>query len=647
MSAGEPVELGWEVGSVINLAAQQNAVRVLGDVRIRNAGSGALEGARLRVTSSPGFFRPLEVDVDEVPAGGSCTVGTHALRMDPGILRDLTERIRGEVVVELVGSDGTPAFEERREVEVLAPNEWAGVRGLPELLAAFVLPNTPQLAGVLRTASERLAAHTGSGGLDGYQSRSPERVQAIARSLYEAVASLELHYINPPASFETTGQKIRLPAEILTARLGTCLDLTVLLAALLEQAGLHPILVLVEGHAYPGVWLVDRPLQTPATDDAAHLRNRVRAGELVVFDSSAVANGVPWDDAVTSATASLAQDTLQFAVDVRAARLHRILPLQLVSPTASPEERAVEPEQPLEPASYAPNAAEPPLSSTPQGRLERWKARLLDLSLRNKLVAFRDNKRSIPLAHVDGAGLEDALAAGRTLIVSARAAFLDANDPRDPTSHALLSGEQPLEAFHLEQQQSGRVFSTLPEREFDKRASELFLVNRLALGESGAVTLYLTVGMLHWYEREDSAMLRKAPLLLVPVSLSRRGNGLYAIESADDETRVNVTLLKKLKDDYDAHLPDIDILPTDASGVDVAAILRAFAGLAAGFPRWEVTGECTVSQLEFTKFLMWLDLEAKTERILKNPVVAHIFEGGGESFPMATGFPDPQGLDGS
>ena len=41
--------------------------------------------------------------------------------------------------------------------------------------------------------------------------------------------------------------------------------------------------------------------------------------------------------------------------------------------------------------------------------------------------------------------------------------------------------------------------------------------------EQGVNTLFLALGFLHWYEADSSENLRKAPLILLPVSLERSG----------------------------------------------------------------------------------------------------------------------------
>jgi len=87
----------------------------------------------------------------------------------------------------------------------------------------------------------------------GYQSKSRQRVWEIASSIYSAVANLDLIYAVPPASFEMNGQKIRLPGQVVSGKIGTCLDTALLFASAFEHAGLNPVIVLPDGHALVGV----------------------------------------------------------------------------------------------------------------------------------------------------------------------------------------------------------------------------------------------------------------------------------------------------------------------------------------------------------------------------------------------------------
>ncbi|MCY1290431.1 hypothetical protein D9M70_395770 [compost metagenome] len=60
-----------------------------------------------------------------------------------------------------------------------------------------------------------------------------------------------LDYALPPASFERDGQKVRSPSHLAEHGLATCFDLTMLFCALLEQAGLNPLIIFTHGHAFP------------------------------------------------------------------------------------------------------------------------------------------------------------------------------------------------------------------------------------------------------------------------------------------------------------------------------------------------------------------------------------------------------------
>lgn len=49
--------------------------------------------------------------------------------------------------------------EKRTEGRLLARDEWGGVSDMAQLLPAFVMPNDPAIASILRAAADRLAAH--------------------------------------------------------------------------------------------------------------------------------------------------------------------------------------------------------------------------------------------------------------------------------------------------------------------------------------------------------------------------------------------------------------------------------------------------------------------------------------------------------
>ena len=178
-------------------------------------------------------------------------------------------------------------------VSLLARNEWCGLVSLPEILAAFILPNDPAVMPILGRASELLRESTGRAALNGYQDKSRKRAWDQLAAIYKAIAELGIRYINPPASFENTGQKIRFPSDIVAQRFGTCLDLTLLVAACCEQAGLRPFVLMHEGHAYAGCWLEEDSLPEPAGEDLQQIRKLSDDAFITIFETTILAGEAP------------------------------------------------------------------------------------------------------------------------------------------------------------------------------------------------------------------------------------------------------------------------------------------------------------------------------------------------------------------
>lgn len=143
-----------------------------------------------------------------------------------------------------------------------------------ESIAAYVMPNHPAIGQLLTTAHEIIGRRTGSPSLQGYQSDTADlgagqRSDEIAEAIYDAMSEQGINYINPPASWDADGQKVRTPQQVLEGKQGTCLDTAVVMAAAFEQSGLAACVVIVQGHAGQGDELAGR-----GTHLANHLAGR-------------------------------------------------------------------------------------------------------------------------------------------------------------------------------------------------------------------------------------------------------------------------------------------------------------------------------------------------------------------------------------
>lgn len=76
----------------------------------------------------------------------------------------------------------------------------------------------------------------------------------VAEHLYEMLSQLRIRYALEPLNWTRQTQQVRSPAEVITTGQGTCLDLALLFASCLEEHRVHPIVVILKGHAMVAFW---------------------------------------------------------------------------------------------------------------------------------------------------------------------------------------------------------------------------------------------------------------------------------------------------------------------------------------------------------------------------------------------------------
>ncbi|RAZ88888.1 DNA helicase [Mesorhizobium hawassense] len=626
-----------DVASSFTYASYQNAIPVVRSIRLDNDTARSLGNCRLELTSSPSFLRPKTWTIDRLVPGDRLQVSDRKVELDAGYLAGLNEAERGEITLRLSAA-GEVLDERRLTVRLLARDEWGGVADMAQLLPAFVMPNDPGVAPILRAAAERLAAHGHPSGLDGYQSQSPQRAFMLTAAIYSAIAGIGLHYAEPPASFESRGQKVRRPTTTAEERLATCLDSSLLFAAALEGAGLHPAVLMFDGHAAVGVWLTKRTFSNAVETDQMEVRKALASREFIAFETTGVTHrpALTLEAAQNTLGVRLAEEQAHAfvaAIDVRRSRSGGITPLASHEPVrrnVAEEEAAAVAALPL-PA--MPAVAEMPAEAveikptTAAGRIDRWQKKLLDLTLRNRLLNFPDSKKTIPFLCTDVAYLEDRLANGAAV----RLISLPEQNPlgeRDAELYRDVHGRDLQRSYAAEALLRDELASTLDARQLDARLIDLYRQVRNDFAEGGANTLFLAVGFLRWKKTPDDERSYRAPLLLVPVRLERRSaSSRFTIRFHEDEPRFNATLLQFLERDFELRLPQFaGDLPLDDSGIDVPRVLSSMRQAVRDVPGMEVIDETALSTFSFAKFLMWKDLVERTDALRQNRVVRHLID---------------------
>lgn len=640
----------------VSLAFHQNCVPTLRDLSIVNATGRQLQALEVTLDSTPSFFVRKTWRVDEVGAGQTYRVSDLDLALDAGLLGRLTEAEVAQITL-TVTSSGAELARSTTPVELLARNQWGGVGHVPEMIAAFVQPNDPAVDQILKQAAEALRRNGKSPAIDGYTG-GKQRAWELAWAIWASVGSLGLDYALPPASFERTGQKIRGPGQIVSNRLATCLDTTLLVCSALEQAGLNPLIVFTQGHAFAGFWLTNETFSTVVVDDVTALRKRFVLKELLLLETT-LASSRPLpklNDAVVRAFQKISKEEeskFELVVDVRRARMQAIKPLAAEQSVVSADSPgSVSPGEPEVEA--APDLSDNeivrrdvPTLGKPRDRLDHWQRKLLDLSLKNNLLNFKSGRKAIRLETHDAGKLEDLLAGGRALRILPRPQLMDGLDPRSRAIHEGRTGKDVWLAHAAEALERGEVFASTPADELDARLVELFRSSRAALEEGGANSLYLAFGFLSWTRDPKDERKYRAPLILLPATLARKSvRAGFDLMLHEDEPRFNPTLLEMLRQDFGLTIPVTPgELTRDESGLDIRGIWRGVSQAIKEIPRWEVVEQVELSTFSFAKFLMWKDLVERTDDLRQNPVVRHLIDSPHDPFPCSIPFPDPRELD--
>lgn len=608
---------------ILNYSLLHNRVECIHACSIRNDGETAWQQVRLRLSGD--FVHPSEVVLTEVPAKQELIVEGLEVKPNAERLLEEVEAVESELVLDIMAGEEFIAHL-TLPLHVMAFDQWCGSEILPPILTSFVTPNHPLISRVLVRAAEFLQKWTKQSSLAGYQFGDPTMVRYQVAAVFEALRSEGLVYTNPPTSFEARGQRIRMVDKVLNEKLGTCMDLTLLYASCIESIGLNPILILVKGHIFLGVWLNDTFSSQLVSDDVEHLIKGTSDGvhDLVVVESTMLcdAEKVDFEDAVSRACNHLRTKDFEYFIDVRTCRLYNFRPLPqriagadggLVVNEGLEHEHGTKDVMQIRPLDLT-NFSEKELT-----KQDIWERKLLDFSLRNNLLNIRVGKRALPLISFDIHHWEDSLQQGKNFEVlpSPIRPLIEPNTYGIHDSAALPQAAHPL---IIEDSKQGRLYSYLSEVELQRTLKELYRSSRTALEENGANSLFLVLGLLSWREHPESLRPRYAPILLMPVEIVAR-RGVYTLRSREEDIMLNTTLVEFLKQNYNVVLTGLDPLPKDDAGVDVPLIFATIRQQIRNLKGWDLLEEAMLGLFSFTKFVMWNDIHSHADHIRQHPLL--------------------------
>lgn len=620
---------------VINFAMQQNGTSFIKELVIENKSGRPLHEVLVKLTTQPDFGQSDPYVIETIAANEILRIDVLKFNLSSLYFAGLTERMKGRLTLEVSDNKET-LFRKDYPVDILAYDQWGGLLVLPELLSAFITPNHPAIATIIRQAASILEQWTGSPSFDEYQSRNPDRVRKQMAAIYAAITAQDIIYSSVPASFDEYGQRIRLVDTIMAQKLATCLDMALLYTSCLESVGIHPLIVITEGHAFAGGWLIPETFSNTIIDDAAYITKRTADGinEIALVETTCMnmGNGSNFDTAAKIAEEKTSNQLgFVMAIDVKRSRMAGIRPVP--QRVLNGLEWVIVEEEPVQAAAHhAPQSiSRYDLSGIDETIVVTkqllWERKLLDLSLRNNLLNIRITKNTLQLISADLHLLEDSLAGGSEFQVLSRPADLESYSPQfglypspspSDTVSELIKNELPR----------NKLRTYLSDKDLTQSLTYLYRSSRTSMEENGANTLYIALGLLEWYETPVSERPRYAPLLLLPVEIVRKSASKgYIIRSREEETLLNITLLEMLRQNFGITIKGLDPLPTDESGVNVKLIYSIIRSSIKNQRKWDVKEQAILGIFSFNKFIMWNDIHNNARKLSENKVVSSLMNG--------------------
>ena len=267
----------------------------------------------------------------------------------------------------------------------------------------------------------------------------------------------------------------------------------------------------------------------------------------------------------------------------------------------------------LDPAAE-PAAAPPGRTAGFDQKFAYWTNQLFDISKRNKMLNYRETKRST-LRIIEPGFLS---LFNRLAVKGEELTFRHPVDmSSDIRASLVISLFDALGCPIADGKGDIKTERPLPEQRDTLKGMRSR--SKLIREEQGVDPLYLSFGFVEWEDGDTAGAARlKSPLVMVPVSLNLESvQAPYTIARNDDgDIWVNPVLSYILSERYGVELPAFE-----ADGLESLDLyMRAVEG-AVEANGWGVSREVSLGVLMFQKISMYNDLNNNYSRILRHPII--------------------------
>lgn len=249
-----------------------------------------------------------------------------------------------------------------------------------------------------------------------------------------------------------------------------------------------------------------------------------------------------------------------------------------------------------------------------------WERELLDLSKRNRMLHFRETRRSsLVIEEPDFFTLYQIIVKEEKCLSFRHAIGREVDSRAYSLLQLLESAGSPVEAL------VGDIRTNQSLRDQMLTLRSLRNKAKLAFDEQGTNLLYLAFGFIHWYDGDKKTGDMNSPFLLVPVVFSEDNGHDYRLKTYDDDITINPTLVYALEQKKHFEFPEFDS-EKDSFQEYLAQLIPVLEKAGMRFEE-----KCCLGILSFLKINMYLDLKKNHDRIATNPVLREIYMPGAAS----------------
>ncbi|MFC4654789.1 DUF3320 domain-containing protein [Rheinheimera marina] len=273
-------------------------------------------------------------------------------------------------------------------------------------------------------------------------------------------------------------------------------------------------------------------------------------------------------------------------------------------------------------------------------QLERARLELLDMGLRaNPQLNYRSGSKALDIIDEKSASIFQMLVEQESPLSflplpEAYQQKIADNEDEGTFFQSDDETELPPLDLYLEEKKGAARFSDkylqtgLIPAKLDKALLKLEAEAHTMLQEQGVEVLYLALGFLQWHEPANTSVSRYAPLILVPVALTRSSaRDSFKLRYTGEELGSNLTLAAKLRTEFKL------VLPQYSDESSITDYYQAVAESISAQPTWRVhPDKIGLGLFSFGKFQMYMDLDPsgwpEQKRPSQLPLIGRLFRDG-------------------